>query len=110
MPEPKFQGLTITSEKIWSKNAGRITNGDMVGDVVAIKNKLQIAWPPLSGEQVALIDEAITPAFFDVYYKNPRTNTYVTETFYAGTPTYPVYSYAKGLPEYVGVTVDLIKK
>lgn len=29
------------------------------------------------------------------------------KTFYAGTPTYPVYSYAKGVKTYVGVAVDL---
>lgn len=110
IPEPKFQGITITPEKIWSKNAGRVTNGDMVGDVIAVKNKMKIAWASLSGQQVALIDGAISPAFFEVYYKNPRTNQYETGTFYAGTPSYPVYSYASGLPEYVGVAVDLVEK
>ena len=110
LPEPKLNGLIITPEKIWSKNTGRTTIGEMVGDVICIKNKLKISWPPLSAEQVALIDAAITPAFFDVYYKDPRTNQYVTKPMYAGTPTYPVYSYASGLPEYVGVTVDLIEQ
>ena len=110
MPEPKFQGITISPEKIWSKNTGRTTTGEMVGDIVCIKLTYKISWPPLSAEQVALIDAAITPAFFDVYFKNPRTNQYETKRMYAGTPTYPVYSDANGLPDYVGVAVDLIEK
>lgn len=110
MPEPKFGGLTITPEKVWSKNTGRTTTGEMVGDIIAIKNKLKISWPPLTAEQVAVIDAAITPAYFDVYYKDPRTNQYETKRMYAGTPTYPVYSYATGLPDYSGVAVDLIEK
>ena len=110
MPEPKQGGITITKEKIWSKNTGRATNGSMVGDVIAIKTKMQISWNVLSGEQVAVLDAALEPAFISVYFKDPRLNAYTTKTFYAGTPTYPVYSYATGLPEYVGCAVDLIEQ
>lgn len=110
MPEPKFQGITFTKEKIWSKNTGRTSTGKMVGDVIAIKTKMQISFPPLSGEQVMELDTALEPAFIDVYFKDPRLNAYTTKKFYAGTPSYPVYSYAKGLPEYVGVGVDLVEQ
>lgn len=110
MPEPKQGGITITKEKIWSKNTGRATNGSMVGDVIAIKTKMQVSWNILSGEQVAVLDAALEPAFISVYFKDPRLNAYTTKTFYAGTPTYPVYSYATGLPEYVGCAVDLIEQ
>jgi hypothetical protein len=110
MPEPKFQGITFTKEKIWSKNTGRTASGKMVGDVIAIKTKMEITFPPLSGEQVMKLDAALEPAFIEVYFKDPRKNAYTTKTFYAGTPSYPVYSYAKKLPEYVGVAVDLVEQ
>lgn len=110
MPEPKFQGITFSKEKIWSKNTGRTASGKMVGDVIAIKTTMSISFPVLSGEQVKELDAALEPAFIDVYFKDPRKNEYTTKTFYAGTPSYPVYSYAKGLPEYVGTTVDLIEQ
>lgn len=110
MPEPKQNGITFTKEKIWSKNTGRTTDGTMVGDIIAIKTKMKISWNVLSGEQVALLDEAVSPAFISVYFKDPRINTYTEKMFYAGTPSYPVYSYADGLPEYVGTTVDLIEQ
>lgn len=108
VPEPK--SITFTKEKIWSSNTGRTTDGTMVGDIIAIKTKMQITFPPLSGAQAAQLDEAVSPAFISVYFKDPRLNAYTTKTFYAGTPSYPVYSYAKGLPEYVGVAVDLIEQ
>lgn len=37
MPEPKQGGVTISKEKIWSKNTGRGSDGTMNGDVVARK-------------------------------------------------------------------------
>ena len=111
MPEPKYNGgLTFTEEKIWSKNTGRTTDGTMVGDIICIKTKMKITFPPLSGVQVAQLDEAVSPAFISVYFKDPRINAYTTKTLYAGTPSYPVYSYADGLPEYTGVSVDLIEQ
>lgn len=33
MPTLKLNGLTYKKEKIWSKNTGRVSNGDMKGDV-----------------------------------------------------------------------------
>lgn len=108
MPMPK--GIEITIEKIWSKNAGRTAGAKMVGDIIAFKTKLKITWPMLSRERVAAIDAAITPAFFNVTFTDPRSNSRKTQSFYAGTPTYAVYSYAKGLKTYNGVGVDLIEQ
>ena len=110
MPTPKLNGLTISKEKVWSKNTRRAANAEMVGDILAIKYTLKCTWPPLTREQVAVIDAAITPAFFNVTYTDPESNSRVTKRFYAGTPTYPVYSYVKGVKTYQGVGVDLIQK
>lgn len=110
MPIPKLGGLTIKPEKIWSAKTGRGAGGEMLGDLVAVKITLQIQWPPLTEEEVSRIDQAISPAYFDVSFKNPRTAAYETRRFYAGTPTYPVYSYARGIKTYQGVAVNLIEK
>ena len=69
MPTPALSGLTIKKEKIWSNNTGRVANGDMVGDLIAIKYTLEITWPMLSRADAAKIDAAISPAFF-VWQKN----------------------------------------
>lgn len=110
MPEPKQNGLKITREKIWSKNTGRGADGTTIGDVVARKWKLQVEWPILSDDEAAVVGNAVEPAFFSVKFKNPNTKKMDTLEMYAGTPVYPVYSYAEGLPRYVGVAVDLIEK
>lgn len=107
--EPK--SLTVSPEKIWSSNTGRGDNGKMVGDIVAIKIKLKIEWGILKASEIEIIDDLISKAFFDCTFLNPRKgNEEDTLTFYAGTPTYPVYSYVKGYPEYTGVAVELIEQ
>lgn len=109
MPEP--QALTTDREKIWSSNTGRSDSGRMNGDIVAIKAKIKIQWGILSAEQTALIDSYLSQSFFECTYLDPTSaNKEVTKEVYAGTPTYPVYSYVEGLPEYKGVGVDLIER
>ncbi|POP32279.1 hypothetical protein C3B58_12645 [Lactonifactor longoviformis] len=110
MPTLKKEGLTITKEKIWSKNTGRAADASMIGDIAGYKYKLQCQWPPLSRSEAAIIDAAVTPAFFNVTFLDPGSNARITRMFYAGTPTYPVYSYANGTKTYQGVAVDLIEK
>lgn len=110
LPTPKKGGVTITVEKIWSKNTGRAARGNMIGDIVAYKHTIKIEWPPLSREDTAKIDKAVTPAFFNVTFLSPGTNTRITREFYAGTPTYSVYSYVNGMKTYQGVSVDLIEQ
>lgn len=107
---PPVKSLTVTAEKIWSAKTGRVANGQMKGDLIAIKLKLQVVFVPLSDEQTMALDAAISQAYFEVKFRNPRNKTMESKTMYAGTPTYPVYSYAEGLPRYVGVGVDLIEQ
>jgi hypothetical protein len=113
MPDPALNGLTVSKEPVWSKNAGRGSTGKFIGDIVCYKFKLQIKWPVLSQKQTALINSAITSgAFFTVKFIDPTDSSgdYTTKTMYASAPSYPVYSYAKGMPDYVGTAVDLIEQ
>lgn len=110
MPALKKNGLTVAKEKVWSSNTGRAADGGMLGDLIGIKYKLKLEWPPLSKEHVAVIDNAVSPAFFNATFLDPGSNSRITRTFYAGTSTYPVYSYVDGVKTYSGVTVDLIEK
>lgn len=110
MPTLAENGLTVTKEKIWSANTGRTVSGYMVGDMVAIKYKLQCTWPALSRDDVRLIDAAVTQPYFSVTFTDPATNSRVTKQFYAGTPTYPVFRYDCGVKTYDGVTVDLVER
>ena len=112
LPTPKHQGVTISTNKIWSANTGRTTSGKMVGTIVATKAKLQITWPPLTEAQVALIEAAVsdrsTP-FFTVSYTDMKGNT-VSRTMYAGDITYSQYSWSEGLRYVTDVAVSLIEQ
>lgn len=107
---PPLKQLQITREKVWSSNTGRAANGEMIGDIVGYKYTLKCTWPILSDEQAKVIDNAVETAFFNATFHEPKTNTWITRTFYAGTPTYDVYSYAQGIKTYSGISVDLIEK
>lgn len=107
---PPIKELTITREPIWSKNAGRSANGIMLGDIVAYKTKLQIVFVPLSDSQAAALSAATRPAFFNVKYHDPEINETKTSKMYASSLPFKVYSYADGLPRYVGTSISLIEK
>lgn len=109
MPVPKAEGVTISREKIWSSNTDRTASGKMVGDLVAIKYKIKIEWPPLTMEQAKLIDDAVSPAFFPVRFTD-QGGTTQTITCYAGTPSYRQYSWAEGVQYVTGVAVDLVEQ
>lgn len=111
MPTPALEGLTITREKIWSADTGRTSSGKMVGTIVAIKTKVSITWPPLTMEEVATIEEAVSSSssFVSMSYTD-MTGSTVTKTVYFGTPSYTVYSYAEGVQWVKDVTVDGIEQ
>ena len=98
MPTPAVEGVVISREKIWSANTGRTAAGKMVGTVVAVKTTIKIKWPPLTPDQVAVIESAVSDGdnpFVPVKFTD-ATGVTVTKTMYFGTPTYTVYSWANG--------------
>ena len=106
----KVKNLTITPEKIWSSKTGRTANGEMMGDIVAIKWTLNAVLCPMTDEQAAAFDKVVAQAYFNVTFRCPTTGKDETHVMYAGSPSYPVYSYVNGLPRYVGVAVNFIEK
>lgn len=93
MPTPKIDGFKISKNKIWSDNTRRNDRGNMVGTLIAVKDKLQIEWPPLTGAQCNYIDSIVSDVnypFVGVKYTNLSGN--VTQiNAYFGDVTYPVY-------------------
>lgn len=110
LPPMAHDGLKISRNKVWSGNTGRVATGEMTGDLVDIKAKLECSWPVLTEQQVALIDGLVSRPFFNVTYTDPATNARRTRKFYAGDITYPVYSYNENLPRYTNIQVSLIEK
>lgn len=112
MPTPALEGITITSEKIWSSNAGRSASGKMLGTCVVIKAKISITWPPLTPEQAAVIETAVSnrdKPYVPLKYTDMTGET-VTKTVYFGTPSYTWYSWSGGLQYMKSVSVDAIEQ
>lgn len=112
MPTPALEGLTISTEKIWSSDTGRTSAGKMVGTIVAVKTTISITWPVLTMDQVAVIEAAVSDQdapFVPIQYTDMTGQT-VTKTVYFGTPTYTVYSWADGLQYVESVKVEGIEQ
>lgn len=112
LPTPMLGGISITPNKMWSANTGRLeSSGEMAGTIVAIKQKLEIKWPPLTMEQVRLIEAAVstlTP-FHELEYTD-MAGQVKSLTVYFGDPSYTIYSYAAGVQRVNDVSVSAIEK
>lgn len=112
MPTPKLNGVTITPNKLWSDNTGRLeSSGEMVGTIVAVKHKVSIKWPDLTMTQVQTIEAAVSSltAFHTLKYTD-MTGTTQTLQVYFGDPTYTIYSYSEDIQWIRDAAVDAIEK
>lgn len=112
MPQPALEGVTISTEKVWSANTGRTASGKMVGSIIAKKTTIKIKWPVLTPEQVSIIENAVSDLsqpFVPVQYTDMCGNR-VSKTVYFGTPSYTVYSWADGLKLVKDTSVDGIEQ
>lgn len=81
-----------------------------ISDIKALTCQIYQEKPMLSRADTAKIDAAISPAFFNVTFTDPGSNSRITKRCYSNTPSYPVYSYVDGVKTYKGVGATLIGK
>lgn len=108
--EPKYGGIAITDEPIWSSDTNRNNNGEMVGDIKAWKKTIEVTFPPLSLSDSETIRNAIknAGAFFSIEYPDFSTQTMVTTTVYSSNIKRTLMSlqYAR----HADITVTFIEK
>lgn len=112
LPTPALEGLTITTNKIWSENTGRLeSTGEMAGTIVATKRKLEIKWPQISMAQAKIIEDAIssTVPFHELQYTD-MTGSTGTIMVYFGDISYTIYSYSPGIQRIKNAAVSAIEK
>lgn len=111
MPSPKLEGVTFTPEKIWSKNTGRTASGDMVGDIVVIKDTISIEFPPLSPAEIEKVEAVVSnkglPFFSFDFCDGYKV---IKKTVYAGSPSRKLYSVVDGMNYYTGYRIELVEK
>lgn len=113
LPSPKLEGVSFSSEKIWSKNTGRPTNGTMVGDIVAIKKTISVEFPPLYPAQINVLESVVSNKdlpFFPFEFNDGETETTIRKTVYAGPTSYKLYSWLNGIRYYTGYKIDLVER
>lgn len=112
LPTPALQGVTITENKLWSANTGRLEQtGAMAGTIVAVKRKVEIKWPPLSMAQTAIIKGKVSSTTaFHTLSMTDHTGTAITMTVYFGDISYKINSYAAGYQRIEDVSVSAVEQ
>ena len=111
MPCPALQGVSISEEKIWSSDTGRLADGTMAGTLIAIKSKISIKWPTLSAADAAKIKAKVSSTTpFHTLELMDHTGATKSWQVYFGSPSYSLYSWAPGIDWVTGVSVDAIEK
>lgn len=101
--------LSTSDEIIWSNNTGRVTSGDMVGDVVAEKKNLDIKWGILPESDVRLIRENLKTGFFPLTFWDDGIE--ITISTYRGTLSKEHMGYiGDGIYYYRSVSVQIIQQ
>lgn len=103
--------LVVSSQTIDADSSGRTASGKMVRDIIAIKAKLAVKWPPMSDSEMAQIQRIITQSFFTVTYPD-LDGDWQTKTFYAGDRSSPAYSFNAKFSaiKWSEFTVDFIER
>lgn len=112
LPTPALEGLTISTNKIWSANTGRLeSSGEMAGTIVALKRKLEIKWPEIPMEKARIIESIVSSAepFHQLQYTDMTGKT-ETITVYFGDISYTIYSYSVGVQRVKNAAVSAIEK
>lgn len=110
MPTLLEGGLILTSEKLWSEDTGRTASGRMEGTILAIHKKGQLKWPPLTMEETAIIENAVSnikKPFCTVEYTDMRGKRQSIAAYF-GTPTYTINDYDS--QQIDDVSVDFIER
>lgn len=89
LPEP--QALTTEHNKIWSANTGRLDSGYFVGDLIAVKRKLNITWGPMTAADAQKVINAVNNEFVTIQYTD-ETNKTSTGEFYWGDASFDYYN------------------
>lgn len=91
--------------------SGRNAKGYLIRDRVAVKRKLECAWPPLKDGEISRLLQAVKGVFFQVEYPDPMTGSRQTKTFYVGDRSAPMYfKDGSGQHLWQGLSMNLIEK
>ena len=62
MPNPSFNAISCSDEKVWSSNTGRSKSAYMNGSIVQVKKTRQLSFPPLTRAELDKLNGVINNA------------------------------------------------
>lgn len=108
-----YNGYNYSRNKIWSKNTGRNDYGEMVGTIIAIKDKIEVQLTPITPQQAKVLDDVVS----DIDNPFPIAKVLFLDgsekelVIYTGDVTYPWLSRAIGKDGLItGVKISCIEK
>lgn len=113
MPNPSYNAVSCSDEKIWSSNTGRSKSAYMNGSITKVKRTVQLSFPPLTLAQLNMLNDVVSSAskpWHNIVLKDKSGNTVVSMTCYFGTPSWTAYSGAKNCQYYINYKVDAIER
>ena len=90
--------------------AERNANGNMIIERIATKIKLFFTYSYLTSSELSLILQKTAPAYYNVTYLDPQTNSFKTGSFYCGDRNVGMVDYIDGKPRYKELTFNLIER
>ena len=113
-PYIAFGGLKWSRNDVEAANAGRMQNGEMQRDRVAIKYRFDVTCHPLTAEEQSTVLSLINSEFVTLTYTDPVSNSTRTGTFYSNNipSTFAIrHKHGNSYTEYwSGLTFPLIEK
>lgn len=107
LPTPK--SITYSQNKIWSQNTGRLDNGYFVGDLIAIKKKYEVTFPPLSTSDLATVRAAVSSDFATVKITNAEGGTDEVSAYF-GDLNVESYSWHNNIKYAINASISIIER
>ena len=110
-PYIAFGGLKWSRNDVEAANAGRMQNGEMQRDRVAIKYRWDVTCHPLTATEQARVLQLIQPEYVNVRYTDPYYNSTKTGVYYSNNiPSTFCIRYKNGTEYWNGLAFPLIQK
>ena len=112
----KINGITLpalTKYDVGIQNivkGGRVTSGDTVIDIIAIKRKIELDLTMLNSKEVSQVLKLVAPTYFEVEYQDPEDDGIRKGTFYSGDRKATGLMYKNGKMEWKGLTFNIIER
>lgn len=84
--------MLVNRATLDSSESGRNSAGNMVRQVVNVKENIELEFPPMSDSEIQTILRLVEPTFFDVTYISPYHGR-TTRKFYVGDRSAANYSW-----------------